>query len=273
MYLQKQLQILFQNAQKQGQDIILSSPLLVLHYARFLIHDNLLDEALQILVKGVKTHPKEANLWILYSRVIYLVELLNDENEDCNTSPPSNNVYSQAIMLLMKACHVLPIKSEGHLSLQVELFRCLLTHLQNLSEDDDHICKVQQKTQQTFELVIFLQASAPPSSSSEISDAFKSYLKYITKKDGLKEGRKVYELVLYQAQLNSFPPEGMDDMFLECAELESNTKSKEENKNQTVRLRRMYDTIVEFFEGKGDEMKTKADWWKNKRNEDLGFTL
>ena len=110
-YLQKQFHILFQNAQKQGQDIILSSPLLVFHYAQFLIDDNLLDEALQVLAEGIKTHPNVANFCILYSRVIYLVELLNNENEDCNISPHStNDKHSHAITLLMKACHILPIK-------------------------------------------------------------------------------------------------------------------------------------------------------------------
>ena len=112
MYLQKQLHILFKNAQKQGQYIILSSPLLVLYYAQFLIHYNLLDEALQVLAGGLKNHPQVANFWILHSRVIYLVEFLNNESKGCNTSPPStNNNYSQATILLVKACHILPIKS------------------------------------------------------------------------------------------------------------------------------------------------------------------
>ena len=65
---------------------------------------------------------------------------------------------------------------------------------------------------------------------------FKLYLQFITTKYWLKEGQKVFELVLYQEQLNSFPPEGMDDFF-DCVVLENNTKSKEESKSQKVRLR------------------------------------
>lgn len=123
MYLQKQVHILFQNAKKQGQDIILLSPLLVLHYAQFRIHNNLLDEALQILAYGIKTHPKVANVWILYSRVIYLVGFLTIKMKIAiHHHLQRNIIYSQTIVLLMQACHVLPIKSEGHLSLQIKLF-------------------------------------------------------------------------------------------------------------------------------------------------------
>ena len=76
---------------------------------------------------------------------------------------------------------------------------------------------------------------------------FKSYLQFITRKNWLKEGQKVYEIVLYRAQLNSFPPEGMDDFILDCVVLENNTKSKEESKSQKVRLRGLYNAIVDFF--------------------------
>ena len=108
-----------------------------------------------------------------YSRVIYLVELLNNENEDCNTSPPStNNIYSQAITCMPHSAY----QVLGHLYLQIELFQCLLTHLKTLSEDNDQFTKVQQKSQQIFVLVVFLQALASPSSSSKILNAFKSYL-------------------------------------------------------------------------------------------------
>ena len=80
-----------------------------------------------------------------------------------------------------------------------------------------------------MELVILLQDLAPPSLSTKILNVFKSYLLFIARKDWLEEGQKVYELVLYLAQLNSFPPEGMADFFLNCVALENNTKSKEEN--------------------------------------------
>ena len=99
-----------------------------------------------------------------YSRVIYLVELLNNENEDCNTSPPSTCMPHSAYQVL------------GYVYLQIELFQCLLTHLKTLSEDNDQFTKVQQKSQQIFVLVVFLQALASPSSSSKFSNAFKSYL-------------------------------------------------------------------------------------------------
>ena len=76
---------------------------------------------------------------------------------------------------------------------------------------------------------------------------FKSCLQFVTRKDWLKEGQKVFELILYQGQLNSFLPKGMDDFLLDCVALENNTKSKEESKSQKVRLRGGYDTIVDFF--------------------------
>ena len=83
-------------------------------------------------------------------------------------------------------------------------------------------------------------------------------MQYITRKDGLKEGQKVYELLLYQAQLNSFPLEGMDDLFLDSVALENNTKSKEESKSKKVRLRRLYDTIFDFF------LREKERKWRTK---------
>ena len=45
----------------------------------------------------------------------------------------------------------------------------------------------------------------------------------------------------------------------------------EESKSQKVRLRGLYDAIVDFFQGKGEEMNNKADWWQNKREEYLEF--
>ena len=64
-----------------------------------------------------------------------------------------------------------------------------------------------------------------------------------------KQGRKVYELV-HPALLNSFSPEGMDDFCWDFVGLVNNTKSKEESKSQKIRLRGLYDTIVDIFLGK-----------------------
>ena len=64
-----------------------------------------------------------------------------------------------------------------------------------------------------------------------------------------KQGRKVCELV-HPALLNSFSPEGMDDFFWDFVGLVNNTKSKEESKSQKIRLRGLYDTIVDIFLGK-----------------------
>ena len=85
--------------------------------------------------------------------------------------------------------------------------------LEDFSEDNHRFTKVQQKSQKIFVLVLFLQALVFPSPSSKILNVFKSYLQFITRKDGLKEGQKVYEIVLDWVQLNSFPPEGMDCFF------------------------------------------------------------
>ena len=42
----------------------------------------------------------------------------------------------------------------------------------------------------------------------------------------------------------------MDDFFWDFVALENNTKSKEESKSQKIRLRGLYDTIVDFFREK-----------------------
>ena len=69
-----------------------------------------------------------------------------------------------------------------------------------MSKDNNQFTKAQQN------LLCFCKLWRPPSSLSKILNAFESYLQYITRNDGLKYGQKVYELVLYQAKLNSFPP-------------------------------------------------------------------
>ena len=94
----------------------------------------------------MKTHSKVANFWIMYLRVIYLVELLNNKNEECNTSQLFTSImYPQTITLLMKAYPIFPIKCEGHLSHQIKLFQCFLTNLKTLYDDNHWFTKVKQK--------------------------------------------------------------------------------------------------------------------------------
>ena len=47
--------------------------------------------------------------------------------------------------------------------------------------------------------------------------------------------------------MNPFSLEGMDNFFWDFVVIENNTKSKEESKSQKVRLRGLYDAIVDFF--------------------------
>lgn len=51
----------------------------------------------------------------------------------------------------------------------------------------------------------------------------------------------------------------MDNFLLDYVTLENNTMSKEESKSQKVRLRGLYDTIINVVYGKGEEVKNKAD--------------
>ena len=50
----------------------------------------------------------------------------------------------------------------GYLSLQIELFKCLLIHLETLFEDNHQFTKIQQKPQQTFKLAIFFASLGIP---------------------------------------------------------------------------------------------------------------
>lgn len=269
-----------------------SSPDLILRHAHHLENKKDITNAHQLLREAVKRHPTHVDLWLSYAAI-------------------ANQIKGRtAVTVLTRARNVIPAgDEEGQCRITLALFhahlvgkqqrqkqRIKLKQEQDSSSDDDdddneeeeeHVVTNRQNNKaihQLFDEMLLLNTSSS-SVSFQLSTICLNYFQYVMSTSpnddtALRDGRRVYEKVLFQTNPSSLrfddDDERWDTFIATVVALETNegccftpTTKKKTTGETEMRLRRVYDRVIGLY----GERSEGGERWRRYRDETVGMEI